>query len=87
MPYRKDRKSVVVALLLLTILTSCSLLEQKATASIGAGLCETYEPLRLSPATKAFLDTDDPAISLDRKAMADNNRVWKCLCTDEIESC
>jgi hypothetical protein len=72
MPYRRGRKSAAAALLLLMTLTSCSLLGQEAAAPIGPGLCETYEPLRLSP-----------AISLDRKVMADNNRVWKCLCTDE----
>ena len=85
MPYQRRRKYAAAGLLLLTILTSCSF--RQDAAQLGPGLCETYEPLILSDATKAFLDTDDVAIADDRKAMADNNRVWRCACTDSVEGC
>lgn len=80
----RRKQFVVVALLLTMILASCSWLP---AAPPRLDFCQLYEPLRLSPATKGFLHTDDPMISIDRKTMADNNRVWRCLCTTDLEGC
>ena len=80
----KAQTIVVVALLLTMILASCS---WSSSAPPRLDFCQLYEPLRLAPATKEFLATDDPLISADRKTMADNNRVWRCLCTTDLKGC
>jgi hypothetical protein len=54
---------------------------------VVSDFCPLVPPHKFSEQTLTFFDTDDPAVSADRKWSADVLKTRRCLCTENKANC